>query len=450
MTEKALHERLAGIVGPRHLLTGVERGPYVFEGRTPRAVAFPGSPEEVGRLVALAAEEGIPVIPWGGGTKMALGAPPPEGGLVVGTRRLDRVVEHEPGDLTATVQAGIRMAPLQAALGAKGQWFSLDPPLAAQATLGGVLAANASGPCRHLYGTARDLVIGIRVVGPDGAVVKGGGKVVKNVAGYDLTKLYIGSLGTLGIIVEATLKLRPRPEVDRAVVVGFSERGRAVAAVAALVASDLLPHSLELVEGGRPGLFERTALAARSGVGLLLGFDGIPEGVAWQLEEARRLCLESGAETFEPLEAERQEAAWGFVRDFGRVAFDDAVAAARVGVLPAQVGGVLEQAAGIARGLGLRLGASAHAGHGILTLVLAPSGAMEENVILAAVKALRELRELVRGAGGHLALEWAPLAIKEQVEVWDPPSPAVRIMQRIKAQLDPRGIMNPGRFVGGI
>lgn len=449
MTEKVLHERLAEIVGPQHLLTGVERGPYVFEGRTPRAVVFPGSPEEVSQLVVLAAEEGIPVIPWGGGSKMALGAPPPEGGLVVGTRRLDRVVEHEPGDLTATVQAGTRMAALQAALGAKGQWFSLDPPLAAQATLGGVLAANASGPRRHLYGTARDLVIGIRVVGPDGAVVKGGGKVVKNVAGYDLTKLYVGSLGTLGIIVEATLKLRPRPEVDRAVVVGFAERGRAAAAVAALMASDLLPHSLELVEGGRPGLFEQTALA-RSEVGLLLGFDGIAEGVAWQLEEARRLCRDLGAETFEPLEGERQEAAWRFVRDFSRVAFDDAVAAARVGVLPAQVGGVLEQAAGLARGLGLRLGASAHAGHGILTLVLAPSGAMEENVSLAAVKALREFRELVRGFGGHLALEWAPLAIKEQVEVWDPPSPAVRIMQRIKAQLDPKGIMNPGRFVGGI
>lgn len=450
MTDHALLGRLAEIVGPGCLLTGVERGPYVFEGRMPRAVVFPGSLEEAGQIVALAAEEGIPILPWGGGTKMALGAPPPDAALVVATRRLNRVVEHEPGDLTATVQAGITMAALQAALGARGQWFSLDPPFPAQATLGGVLATNASGPRRYLYGTARDLVIGIRVVGPDGAVVKGGGKVVKNVAGYDLTKLYIGSLGTLGIIAEATLKLRPRPEVDRAVWVGFPDVGRAAAAVAELMASDLLPHSLELVDGGRPGLFERAGLGGRPGVGLLLGFDGLAETVAWQLEETRRLSEGLGAEGFAPLEGERQEAAWGFVRDFSRIAFDEAVAAAKVGVLPGQLGALLGQAAGIARGLALRLAVCAHAGNGIATLVLAPSGAMEEGVTLSAVKALRELRELARGLGGHLAVEWAPLAVKEQVEAWDPPSPAVRIMQRIKAQLDPKGIMNPGRFVGGI
>lgn len=450
MTGRALYARLAETVGPRHLLAGIECGPYVFEGRTPRAVVFPGSVEEVSQTVTLAAEEGIPVIPWGGGTKMALGAPPPDGGLVVATTRLDRVVEHEPGDLTATVQAGITMAGLQAALGARGQWFSLDPPFAAQATLGGVLAANASGPRRYLYGTARDLVIGIRVVGPDGAVVKGGGKVVKNVAGYDLTKLYIGSLGTLGVIVEATLKLRPRPEVDQAVLVGFSDLAKAAAAVGELMASDLLPHSLELVDGGRPGLFERAGADGRRGVGLLLGFDGLAETVAWQLEEARRLAEGLGADLFAPLEGERQQAAWGFVRDFSRAAFDDAVAAAKADVLPAQLGTFLGQAAGIARGLALRLGASAHAGNGIATLVLAASAASEEGVTLSAVKALRELRELARGLGGHFAVEWAPLAVKEQVEVWDPPSPAVRIMRRIKAEIDPKGIMNPGRFVGGI
>ncbi|HLE44853.1 MAG TPA: FAD-binding oxidoreductase, partial [Methylomirabilota bacterium] len=185
----ALLRTLADLVGSAHCLAGADRGPFVVEGRTPCAVVFPGSVEEASRVVAAAADAAVPVIPWGGGTQMGLGAPPRDGALVVGTWRLARIVEYEPADLTATIEVGITMEALQSALGAKGQWMSLDPPLPARATLGGVLAANGSGPRRHLYGTARDLVIGLRVVGPDGAVVRSGGKVVKNVAGYDMAKL---------------------------------------------------------------------------------------------------------------------------------------------------------------------------------------------------------------------------------------------------------------------
>ena len=189
---------LAEVVGPSHCLSGAERAPYVIDGRTPCGVVFPGSVEEVARVVREAAAVGVPVVPWGGGTQMHRGAPPGDGAVVVGLRRLGRVLEHEPGDLTATVEAGITVETLQVALGARGQWWPLDPPAPAEATLGGVLAANTAGPRRHGYGTARDLVIGLRVVAADGQLVRAGGKVVKNVAGYDLVKLYIGSLGTLG------------------------------------------------------------------------------------------------------------------------------------------------------------------------------------------------------------------------------------------------------------
>src|SRR3989304_1046329 len=153
---------------------------------------------------------------------MALGSPPAHPGLVLGLRRLSGLLEHEPGDLTATVEAGMTLGTFQAELSRRGQWLSLDPPQAARATLGGILASNASGPRRHLYGTARDLLIGITMVLADGAIVRGGGKVVKNVAGYDLPKLAVGSFGTLGVIVEATVKLRPRPDCDRLLVARFS------------------------------------------------------------------------------------------------------------------------------------------------------------------------------------------------------------------------------------
>src|SRR5467141_4232340 len=261
-----LLDKLRAIVGPAHVLAGVELSPYVIEGRTPEAAVLPGSVDEVAAVITQAAEAGVPVVPWGGGSAIGVGVPAARAGLVLLLTRLNALVGHEPGDLTATAQAGITLAALQAALGGRGQWLSLDPADAERATLGGVLAANAAGPRRHLYGTARDLLIGVTVVTADAAIVKGGGKVVKNVAGYDLPKLFIGSYGTLGVIVEANLKLRPLPDHEQLQAVRFERLKDAAAAVRALLASDLIPNAVELLDptaaaaivagaaGGTPGL----------------------------------------------------------------------------------------------------------------------------------------------------------------------------------------------------
>jgi glycolate oxidase FAD binding subunit len=144
----------------------------------------------------LAGDADVPILPWGGGTAAAVGTPPARPGVMLGLGRLNRLLEHEPGDLTTTAEAGIPLAALQGELAKRSQWLSLDPPWAERATLGGILASNASGPRRHLYGTARDLLIGLTVVMADGSLVRGGGKVVKNVAGYDLGKLFTGSYGS--------------------------------------------------------------------------------------------------------------------------------------------------------------------------------------------------------------------------------------------------------------
>ena len=331
----ALLRTLADLVGSAHCLAGADRGPFVVEGRTPCAVVFPGSVEEASRVVAAAADAAVPVIPWGGGTQMGLGAPPRDGALVVGTWRLARIVEYEPADLTATIEVGITMEALQSALGAKGQWMSLDPPLPARATLGGVLAANGSGPRRHLYGTARDLVIGLRVVGPDGAVVRSGGKVVKNVAGYDMAKLYLGSLGTLGLIVEATVKLRPLPEADRACWGAFADLAAAGTAVRAVMASDLVPHSIELLDAEAAAACG-AAMPASGGAALLLGFDGLASPVAWQLGEAERLLRGEGAGAVTALDEPAAAAMLGRVRDL-RAAVAEPLAVARAALLPSRV-----------------------------------------------------------------------------------------------------------------
>jgi glycolate oxidase FAD binding subunit len=442
---------LVGIVGGGHCLGGADRGPFVVEGRTPAAVVFPGTVDEAARVVGAAAQAGVPVIPWGGGTQMHLGTAPRDGAVVVVTRRLTRILEHEPGDLTATVEAGLTIDDLQAALGAQGQWVSLDPPFPGRATLGGVLATNASGPRRYLYGTARDLVIGMRVVGPDGSLVRGGGKVVKNVAGYDLVKLYIGSLGTLGLIVEATLKLRPRPEADRACWASFGSLGVAAAAAGRLMGSDLLPHSLELLDAGAT-----SACAAALGLrppaagaaALLIGFDGLERTVAWQVAEAQRLLGEAGASGVMPLQDGVAQQAVAFVRDI-QAAVPEPLAVARVAVLPKEVGPYAAAAARAAHAAGLRVLTTAHAGSGVLSLVLTGADGATPGVP-ATVTALVALRAEARTHGGQCVVEWAPLAVKEQVPAWDEAGAAGRLMQRIKAQLDPHGIMNPGRFVGGI
>ena len=435
-----LLDKLRAIVGSDHVLAGVELSPYVIEGRTPEAAVFPGSVDEVAAVIAQAAEAGVPVVPWGGGSAVGVGVPPARAGLVLHLRRLRALVEHEPGDLTATAQAGVTFAELQAALRARGQWLSLDPPDAARATLGGVLAANASGPRRHLYGTARDLLIGVTVITADGAVVRGGGKVVKNVAGYDLPKLFIGSFGTLGVIVEATVKLRPVPDEERLVAVRFERLEDAGAAVRALLASDLIPNAVDLVDAPAGAALGLSPAAAT----LAVGFDGLGEQVDWQVAELASVVAPCGGT--KPILL--PSATWDRLASSARDAFDAPAAVMTLSVLPGVVADTMEQGAEAARKRGLASAWCAHAGVGHLTASLRAEGGRQDPAPVAAV--LEDWRAAAHAGGGHACVTWAPLPVKSALPVWDDAGAAGRLMQRIKAQLDPHNVLNPGRFIGGI
>jgi glycolate oxidase FAD binding subunit len=360
--------------------------------------------------------------------------------MVLALRRLDRILEHEPGDLTVTVEAGVAFDRLQAELGKRGQWLSLDPAASDRATVGGILASDASGPRRHLYGTARDLVIGLTVVGADGRVVRGGGKVVKNVAGYDLPKLYIGSFGTLGILVEATFKLRPRADVDRMVIARFDRLKDAGQAVRAVLASDLIPSALELVDGET-----LRRLGPGGGAALLVGLDGIAPQVDWEVAELDRLLGPLGLVGSRVLDGPERDETWRALGGLGRPGHDGMAAVMKWAVLPTQLAELMDAGAAAAQRNGLGAAMAAHAGVGIVTAVL--SGGAEPGAVAAT---LTEWRALANGAGGHAMVEWAPLAVKERVAVWDAPGPTLRLMKGIKERLDPSGILNPGRFVGGI
>jgi glycolate dehydrogenase FAD-binding subunit len=437
---RALLDQLRRIVGAPHVLTGVECSPFAVEGRAPEAVVFPGTRDEIAAAVTLAAEQGLPVTPWGGGTKMWMGSPPSRIGLVLSLKRLDRILEHEPGDLTVTVEAGLTFDRLQAELAKRGQWLSLDPAAGDRATVGGILASDASGPRRHLYGTARDLVIGLTVIGADGRTVRGGGKVVKNVAGYDLPKLYVGSFGTLGILVEATFKLRPRADVDRLVIARFDRLQHAGQGARAVLGSDLIPSALELVDGPALG-----RLGHRAGAALLVGIDGIAPQVEWQVAECARLLGPLGLVESRVLDGEAREATWRALTGLGRPGPDSVAAVMKWAVLPTQAAELMDEGATAARRNGLDAAMTAHAGVGIVTAIL--SGGADPGPVVATLNAWRDL---ALGVGGHAMVQWAPLAVKERVSVWDAPGPTLRLMQGIKERLDPSGILNPGRFVGGI
>ncbi|MGH7331838.1 MAG: FAD-binding oxidoreductase [Candidatus Rokuibacteriota bacterium] len=436
--QPAILDKLRGIVGGAHVFTGIELSSYVVEGRTPDVAVFPGSVEAVQSVVALAAESETPLMPWGGGTAATVGMPPARTGIVLGLARLDRLVEHEPGDLTATVQAGMTVERLQTALRERGQWLSLDPPDADRATLGGVIAANASGPRRHLYGTARDQLIGITVVTAEGALVRGGGKVVKNVAGYDLPKLFVGSYGTLGVIVELTVRLRPLPEVERWVRIRFDHLKDAGVAVRAIMGADLIPTAIELLDAEAS-----RALGLESAPTLLVAFDGLPEQVGWQCTELAAVTAPLGGHGVAPLPDSapvNPGPAW--------TSASGLVAVTRFSVLPALITELMEHGAGAARQRGLQAAWTSHAGVGVVTAALFSTSDRPELKAVATI--LEEWRGLARSGGGHATLEWAPLAVKAQTPVWDDLGAAGRVMQRIKVQLDPKGILNSGRFVAGI
>jgi glycolate oxidase FAD binding subunit len=431
-----LFDKLRSVVGAAHVLSGVELSPYVVEGQTPTAAVFPGTIDEVAAVVREAAAAGAAIVPWGGGTAVAVGAPPARAGVVLGLRRLSRVLEHEPGDLTATAEAGLTLAALQSALRARGQWLSLDPADPERATVGGIVAANAAGARRHLYGTVRDLLIGVTVVTAEGAIVRGGGKVVKNVAGYDLPKLFVGSRGTLGIIVDATFKLRPMPDDERLIAARFDRLKDCGAAVRSILGSDLIPNALDIADATAA-----PALGLPGEAVLVVGFDGLREQVDWQAGELTSLVAALGGRDVTPLPA----AAWSRLTTMARDAIAAPAAVMSLSVLPALVVDTMEQGAQAARQRGLASAWTAHAGVGAVTGALL---AEAESAVVAAV--LSEWRTIARAGGGHASLTWAPLSVKSLLPVWDDAGAAGRIMQRIKAQLDPGNVLNPGRFVAGI
>jgi glycolate oxidase FAD binding subunit len=385
-------------------------------GVRPRAAYAPATIDECAEVMAIAARERLRLGFIGGGTALALGAPPTGLDAVVRTEQLTRIIEHAPADQVVIVEAGLSLAALQAELAAHGQRLALDPPLADRATIGGLVATAGFGALRARYGAIRDLIIGVTLVLADGTVARGGGKVVKNVAGFDLPKVACGSLGTLGLIAAAAFRLHPLPEVVRTVVMPGVRADQVVALVAAARAAQLEPTC---------------AVAITAGAGFELGvrFEGFGQGVAPQVARLVEIARAADAPA-EPLSDDAAAAFWGR-HDAVRTA---APLRVRAAALPTRFPEVAAQLAGLGP-----LVWYATLGVGIA------GGDVDPAVAGPAIAAARAA--LVAG-GGSLVIEQAPAGLA--IDPWGPPPASFAIMQRLKRRFDPDGRLNPGRFVGGL
>ena len=413
----------------------------------PLAVARPRSARELADVLRWSYERGLAVSPWGGGTKQGIGRPLSRLDVVVCTGGLRALVEIDEGNLTAEVEAGLAIDELQSHLAAKGLFFALDPLEGGEATLGGIIATNASGPRRLLYRTARDQVLGLLLVLPDGRVLRTGGKTVKDVAGYNLTRPLIGSWGTLGVIAGATLRLLPIPEGSATVLARFGDVGSACRLAMRVRGSELLPAAIEVLSGNA-----WSAVAQDRRVGeetgrpcLLFGLEGHSEQVERMQRQIGTMAREEGATAVDLYTADEAVRLWGGRRRVSSAltATGDQVVRLKAAVPMASLGGLLAAAEDLAARFALDVAYAGHAGNGLAQVFLAPrAGAGGE----AVPTTIARLREVASHMGGHVIIEVAPSVVRRTMDPF-PPRDDYALMRAIRQSLNPKDTLNPGKVV---
>jgi FAD/FMN-containing dehydrogenase len=427
---------------------------YALDGKRPKVIVSPRTVDEISKIVAYANQQHLALVPMGHGTKTGMGRIPKTMDIVLLTTRLNRITDCDIDNLTLTAESGITLSQVQRHLAkeGKGYFLPLDPSFTDKATLGGIVATNSSGPKRLLYGTARDLIIGIKAVFPNGDFVVSGGKTVKNVSGYDMCKLLIGSFGTLGIICEITFKLLPLPEKEASLLVPFKTLDEANGFVQEVTHSQLLPASIETLNALAVRKMKYSLPLPYDGNYVVaIGLEGVAESTERQISDMGNIGKKHGALDPTALNSEKHHAFWNALRDFSRglaKRYPEYVAL-KSNFLISKCGQMMGSYEKIAKGLGMDCAFISHSGNGILyTYELGDQGGRSRTESL--VKFIKKLTSEAAKNEGNLVIEASPSSIKKKVDPWGKSRSDALIMRRIKKQIDPRGILNPGRFVGGI
>ncbi len=427
-------------------LTGNLLVEYSVEGRVPQVAVGPTSTLEISEAMSVATKHELSAAPLGGGTRTRLGNAPDSFDLAIDMTRVDQLVAHNADDLTATVEAGMRVSRLQEILAEHGQFLAIDPPLPNQATVGGSLAVGWSGPVTWQNWSPRDIVIGMKTVQADGKITKSGGQVVKNVSGYDMARMHIGALGTLGIIVEVSFKLTPLPRQDATVMGLFESPANCLDAAQAVFGSNIVPLAISTLheqprrlnlsgsEAGMPSLLVRVGGRAKS--------------VHRQTQDIISLYRQFGAVQATVLDGNAAAAMWRRIRDWGWGDQTEVVAGIRACVLPGDIPAVTDSLSDTEDSSGLRWRVTTQTAQGTVNILwLRVEGEPSSKHVRAVIS---ETMEAVRRIGGTAVVTHAPTHVKESLDVWGEPTLTIDTMRNLKRQFDPNRLLNPGRFMGGI
>jgi len=445
--KQAFYHQLRETVGGDNMLAEErETASYEIDGITPSAVAFPSSTEQVANIVKEANKSRTTLVPWGGGSKQQVGPCLESADIVLCLKNMNKITELDASNFSVQVQAGMVNTELQKQLGEQNLFFPLDPFYMETSTIGGETAANANGPRRIMYGTVRDLVLGVTVVTPTGDIVHTGGKTMKNVAGIDMCRMYIGSWGTLGVITEAVLRLFPLPEASAGLYITFPDASDAFRMVGQLLNSPLTPSAIELADSlaGRK-VAEAAGSSLKNGeVLIIVNSEGTKGDVARHWKDITSLAEANKAKTTKALEGEKSSHAWKMYRGVHEAMLGASPSAFRgkASVPISKLGDLVQQVKKTSASQGVEIGMTAQCGSGILYTYL-----VDETDKLGRITG--ELKQAAASLGGFFLIESAPLSFRKEADIL-PPRSDYKLMRRLKSEFDPNNILNPGRLIGGL
>ena len=424
-------------------------GAFTVQGKRPVRAAAPRTPEEIGQLLQTARREHWAVVPFGSGSRQDLGNPPARFDLALATTRLDRIPEYEPQDLVVRVESGCPLGRLQELLAADRLCLPVDPPAYRQTTLGGMVATNASGPGRYGHGTLRDYLLGVGVVQADGTQTRFGSRVVKNVTGYDMCKLYAGSFGTLGVFSDFYFKLKPLPPVEKTVVGLFGQLPPLRSALSKLLRSPLIPIAVEFLNGGASRRLDRKLdwNGKIAGYALAVKFGDLEAAVNWQVKELKEIwgsCLDGDL----PVSDSREQARlWDALREDHFCMAEPPLESVKlkVNILPNQLVQWIEEMERRLSDIEAPFFLKAHAGSGVIRIYCHLDPSTTQAGRLAGL--IERWRGLLNAVRGSVVIERGPADLKNRVDAWGYRYQDLKLMKQIKNRLDPGEILNPGRFV---
>lgn len=428
-------KELSGMVSGFHVPGCGDTDPDVPEfGFSPEVILYPENIEEISRVLGFASRNGIRVFPFAGGTKLFLGNPVSAVGAALSLKRLARVLFHEPSDMVSTVECGMEVREFQGAVGGENQIFPVDPPgLDSGATVGGLVSTNLCGPMSTRYGTCRELILGIKAVRADGEIINLGGKVVKNVAGYDIPKLMVGSLGTLCVLAEATFRLYPRQPFSKTLVLGFDSHVSCSRAAGEILTADVVPTCFEILDERLSSEFSAAAGAKRS---ILLRFDSFEEAVVEQVRQVREAVAADSASFVEVRDEDSREL-WDLAREFP---FSPGAVFSSKLTLP--VTASIEILSGIESSTalsGVTVRCLSRPARGVA--LVSVSG--EDGEVVSAARALGNLADSL---GGRIMFPGIRDDLRERIGAWGDFGDALFLMRNIKRRFDPGDIL-PGEKI---